>query len=105
MLVGRAMSRQTFLVLCGAGFAGVVFSNVAGCGGEGEGSSEVKRISEPAETGDSQQTAEISTPRGTVRGVLYPLEGTRGAVLMVVATCPRLNGPNAPNAPNASSPP
>jgi hypothetical protein len=29
------MSRRTFLVLGGVGFAGAVFSSVAGCGGEG----------------------------------------------------------------------
>ncbi len=33
--------------------------------------------------GELRQMAEISTPRGTVRGVLYPVEYTRGAVLMV----------------------
>ena len=41
--------------------------------------------SESAETDGSQQTAEISTRRGTVRGVLYPVEHSRGAVLMVGA--------------------
>jgi len=35
-LVVRAMSRRTFLVLGGAGFAGVIFSSVAGCGGGGK---------------------------------------------------------------------
>ena len=77
------MSRRTFLVLGGMGLAGAVFSSVAGCGGEGEGSSGVTMTSELAETGDSQQTAGISTPRGTVRGVLYPVEGTRAAMVMV----------------------
>ena len=83
MFVGRAMSRRTFLVLGGVGFTRMVFSSAAGCGGEGGGSSGVTMTSEPSEKGDSQQTAEISMPRGTVRGVLYPVEGTRGAVLMV----------------------
>jgi hypothetical protein len=36
MLVGRAMSRRTFLVLGGVGLAGVVFSSVAGCGERGK---------------------------------------------------------------------
>ena len=83
MFVVRAMSRRMFLALGGAGFAGVVLSSVAGCGGEGEGSSKVTIISEPAETGELRQMAEISTPRGTVRGVLYPVEDARGAVLIV----------------------
>ncbi len=30
-----------------------------------------------------QGAVEISTPRGTVRGILYPVEGARGAVVMV----------------------
>ena len=76
MFVGRATSRRTFLVLGGLGFAGVVFSSVAGCGGEEEGSSGVTMTSEPAETGGLKQTAEIST----LRGVLYPVEGARGGV-------------------------
>ena len=83
MFVGRAMSRRTFLVLGGMAFTGVVFSSVARCGGEEEGSSGVTITLEPAETGELRQTAEISTPRGTMRGVLYPVEDTRGAVLMV----------------------
>ena len=83
MFVGRALSRRTFLVLGGVGLAGAVFSGVAGCGGEGEGSSGVKMNLELENAEDSRQTAEISTPRGTVRGVLYPVEGARGAVLMV----------------------
>jgi hypothetical protein len=83
VFVGRALSRRTFLVLGGVGLAGAVFSSVAGCGGEGEGSSGVTMNSEPENAEDSRQTAEISTPRGTVRGVLYPVEGARGAVLMV----------------------
>lgn len=85
MFVGRATSRRTFLVLGGLGFAGVVFSSVAGCGGEEEGSSGVTMTSEPAEKGGLRQTAEISTPRGTLRGGLYPVEGAREAVLMVGA--------------------
>jgi hypothetical protein len=83
MFVGRATSRRTFLVLGGLGLAGVVFSSIAGCGGEEEGSSGVTMTSEPAEKGGLRQTAEISTPRGTLRGVLYPVEGAREAVLMV----------------------
>ena len=77
------MNRRTFLMLGGVALAEVVFTSVTGCGGEREGSSGVTMTSESAETEGSQQTAEISTPRGTVRGVLYPVEHSRGAVLMV----------------------
>jgi len=77
------MSRRAFLVLGGVGFAGAVFSSVAGYGGEEEGSSGVTMTSESENSEDSRQTAEISTSRGTVRGVLYPVEGARGAVVMV----------------------
>jgi dienelactone hydrolase len=83
VLIRRAMSRRAFLVLGGIGFAGAVFSSVAGCGGEGEGNSRVTMTSEPDNAEDSRQTAEISTPRGTVRGVLYPVEGARAAAVMV----------------------
>lgn len=83
MFIERAMNRRTFLVLGGLGLAGAVFSGVAGCGGEVEGSSRVTMTSELENAEDSRQTAEISTPRGTVRGVLYPVEGARGAVVMV----------------------
>ncbi len=93
MFVGRVMSRRTFLVLGGVAFIGAVFTSVAGCGEEGEGSSGVTMISEPAETGESRQTAEISTPRGTVRGVLYPVERSRGAVLMVGGAGGDITGP------------
>jgi dienelactone hydrolase len=77
------MSRRTFLVLGGVGFAGAVFSSVAGCGGEREGSSGVAMTSESENAEDSRQTVEISTSRGTVRGVLYPVEGARAAMVMV----------------------
>ena len=83
MLVRRVMSRRAFLVLGGVGFAGAVFFSVAGCGGEGEESSGVTMTSESENAEDSRQTAEISTPRGTVRGVLYPVEGARAAMVMV----------------------
>jgi hypothetical protein len=36
MFVARAMSRRTFLLLGGAGFTGVFFSSVAGCGERGK---------------------------------------------------------------------
>lgn len=39
--------------------------------------------SESENAEDSWQTAEISTPRGPVRGVLYPVEGARTAMVMV----------------------
>src|SRR5918997_5511733 len=71
------------MMLGGVALAEVVFTSVTGCGGEREGSSGVTMTSESAETEGSQQTAEISTPRGTVRGLLYPVEHSRGAVLMV----------------------
>ena len=50
-------------------------------------------ISEPAETGELRQMAEISTPRGTERVVLYPVEGARGAVLMVGGAGGDITGP------------
>lgn len=89
------MSRRAFLMLGGAGLAGTVLSAAAGCGagGEGEESSGVTMVSEPAETGDPGQTAEISTPRGTVRGVLYPVEGARVAVAMVGGAGGDITGP------------
>jgi dienelactone hydrolase len=77
------MSRRAFLVLGGVGFAGAVFFSVAGCGGEGEESSGVTMTSESENAEDSRQMAEISMPRGTVRGVLYPVEGVRAAMVMV----------------------
>ena len=77
------MSRRAFLVLGGVGFAGAVFFSVAGCGGEGEESSGVTMTSESENAEDSRQMAEISMPRGTVRGVLYPVEGARAAMVMV----------------------
>ena len=39
--------------------------------------------SESENAEDSRQMAEISMPRGTVRGVLYPVEGARAAMVMV----------------------
>jgi pimeloyl-ACP methyl ester carboxylesterase len=49
--------------------------------------------SESENAEDSQQTAEISTPRGTVRGVLYPVEGALGTVLMVGGAGGDITGP------------
>jgi hypothetical protein len=77
------MSRRTFFVLGGVGFAGAIFSSVVGGGGEGKGSSGLTMTSESENAEDSWQTAKISTPRGTVRGVLYPVEGARAAMVMV----------------------
>ena len=62
------MNRRTFLRLGGVALTDVVFTSVTVCGG---GSSGVTMSPESAETEGSQQTAELSTPRGTVR-VLYP---------------------------------
>lgn len=39
--------------------------------------------SEPEEPSGSQEALEVSTARGTVRGVLYPVEGATDAVAMV----------------------
>jgi hypothetical protein len=64
MSVGRAMNRRTFLVVDGVALTIVVFTSVAGCG-EGEESSGVTMTLEPVEMEDSQQTAEILTPRGS----------------------------------------
>jgi pimeloyl-ACP methyl ester carboxylesterase len=83
MFVKGTMNRRTCLMLGGVALTGVVFTSVTGCGEEGEESSRVTMTSESAQTGDSQQTVEISTPRGTVHGVLYPVEGARGAAVMV----------------------
>ncbi len=87
------MSRRAFLVIGGAGLAGVVLPGVAGCGGEGGEGSEVTMVSEPEDTGEPQQAVEISTPRGTVRGVLYPVGGARGAVVMVGGAGGDITGP------------
>jgi hypothetical protein len=58
---------------------------VAGCGeaGEREGGRVETMVSEPEEPGGSQEALEISTSRGTVRGILYPVESATGAVAMV----------------------
>ena len=64
--------------------AGTLLS-VAGCSGGGE--EEEGRVdmvvSEPEEPGGSRETLEVSTPRGTVHGILYPVEGATGAVVTV----------------------
>lgn len=85
MLARRAMSRRAFLMLGGVGLAGAALSAAAGCGvgREGAEGNGVTMVSESGNAEDSQQTAEISTPRGTVRGILYPVEGARGAAVMV----------------------
>jgi len=45
------------------------------------------------ETGKLQETVEIRTPRGTVRGVLHPAEGARGAMVMVGGAGGGIHGP------------
>ena len=50
-------------------------------------------ILEPEEPENLHQTIEVSTPRGTVRGVLYPVEGARGAVVMVGGAGGDITGP------------
>ena len=89
MSVGRVMSRQAFLMLAGA-----VLSTATGCGVGGEGENGGATIvSGPEGKGGSQQTVEIPTPRGTVRGVLHPVEGARGAMVMVGGAGGGIAGP------------
>ncbi len=89
------MSRRAFLMLGGAGIVGAVLPAVAGCGvgGEEKEGGGVTMFSEPEDTGDSRQTVEFSTSRGPVRGVLHPVEGARGAVVMVGGAGGGITGP------------
>src|SRR5215210_7278001 len=48
----------------------------------------------PEEPEALQGAMEISTPRGTVRGILYPVEGARGAIVMVGGAGGDTTGPS-----------
>lgn len=48
----------------------------------------------PEEPEALQGAVEISTPRGTVRGILYPVEGARGAMVMVGGAGGDTTGPS-----------
>lgn len=89
------MRRRKFLKLGGAGLAGVVLAT-SGCGGEAE--REEGRVetvaSEPEKPDGLQKSLEISTSRGTVSGVLHPVEEARGAVVMVGGARGGIDGPS-----------
>jgi alpha/beta superfamily hydrolase len=83
-------------MLGGTGLVGAVFlPGVAGCSEEGQGSSERTMISEPEEPEIMQEEVGISTPRGTVRGVLHPPDDARGAVVMVGGAGGGIHGPSS----------
>lgn len=50
-------------------------------------------VSEQKEPGSLQQTVEISTSRGAVRGVMHPADDARGAVVMVGGAGGGIYGP------------
>jgi dienelactone hydrolase len=52
-------------------------------------------ISEPEEPETMQEEVGISTPRGTVRGVLHPPDDARGAVVMVGGAGGGIHGPSS----------
>lgn len=87
-MVGRVMSRREFLVLGGVVLTGAILPGAAGCGGEGERGRLRIKGSEP------EEELEIPTSSGTVRGVLYPVEGARGAVVMVGGAGGDITGPS-----------
>ncbi len=86
------MRRREFLKLGGVGLAGAVLA-ASGCGGEvtrKEGRVETV-VSEPD---GLQESLEISTSRGTVSGVLHPVEEALGAAVMVGGAGGGLYGPS-----------
>ncbi len=89
------MRRREFLKLGGVGLAGVVLA-APGCdsGAERENGRVETVASEPEEPGVLQESLEISTSRGTVSGVLHPVEEARGAVVMVGGARGGIDGPS-----------
>ena len=87
------MSRRKFLKL--SGLVGAFLLGATGCdGGRGQGiTPEGTEISELEEPVGLQQTMEIQTPRGVVRGVLHPANEARGAMVMVGGAGGGTHGP------------
>ena len=90
------MSRREFLVLGGAGLARTIMPGIARCGGREEGRAEKagSEQEEPESLQGEGETLEIPTGRGTVRGILYPTKGMRGAVVMVGGAGGDITGPS-----------
>ncbi len=92
------MRRREFLKLGGAGLAGVVLA-ASGCGGEvtreeGRVETVASEPEEPEELDGLQESLEISTSRGTVSGVLHPVEEALGAAVMVGGAGGGIYGPS-----------
>lgn len=88
---GKAVGRGEFLKLAAAGIAGAfLLPGTVGCGAED--ASEATMASEGYQAG--QETVEVSTPRGTVQGVLHPAGDARGAVVMVGGSTGGIKGPS-----------
>ena len=83
-------------MLGGAGLAGTIMPGIAGCGGREEGRAEKagSEQEEPESLQGEGETLEIPTGRGTVRGILYPTKGMRGAVVMVGGAGGDITGPS-----------
>ncbi len=58
------------------------------------GEEDPERMMIPEEPEALQGAVEISTPSGTVRGILYPVEGARGAMVMVGGAGGDTTGPS-----------
>ncbi len=89
------VSRWEFLKL--SGLVGAFLLGAAGCGGGREQgrTPEVTEISELEEPVGLQQTMEIQTPRGAVRGVLHPADDASGAMVMVGGAGGGIHGPGS----------
>lgn len=93
-LIERVTSRQEFLKLAGAGLAGAVFLvGATRCGSGGTEDPEGTLISEE-ESETAQETVAISTPRGTVSGVLHPAADAPSATIMVGGSTGGIEGPS-----------
>jgi hypothetical protein len=87
------MSRRTSLRVGAASLAVATLLGATGCagwGGDPEGA--ITRGAEGRQA--ARKEVEIRTPRGAVRGVLHPAEGTRGAAVLVSGAGGGLSGPS-----------
>ncbi len=87
------MSRRGFLGLGGAGLAALVLPGSAGCARRRERAEGTMELPAATGPGTPRRTAEISTPRGAVRGVLHPAEDARAAAVMVGGAGGGVHGP------------